>query len=331
VSALAPTLQSFFTDYLVGQRGASAHTITSYRDTFRLLLGYLNVRTGVAPSTLEFTDLNVEHITGFLTMLEEERANSPRTRNARLAAIHSFFNYATLRHLEHAELIARVLAIPPKNTRRSDVTYLSDLEVEALLAAPDRTTWTGRRDHALLLVLVTTGLRVSELNFLTRTDVCTERHAAHVVCHGKGRKDRITPLDSVTAKILRIWVGENVGLDTEPLFAARGTRRRMTTDAVAQRVKLHSATAASACPSLVNRNVTPHVLRHTCAMRMLAAGLDATTISLWLGHESPDSTRPYLHADLALKQRALDRTTPPHTRPGRYSPPDKLVAFLEAL
>jgi site-specific recombinase XerD len=324
-------LQSFFTDYLVVQRGASAHTITSYRDTLRLFLGYLNERTGVAPSALEFSDLTVERVANFLTMLEEERANSPRTRNARLAAIHSFFNYATLRHLEHAELIARVLAIPPKNTQRSDVTYLSDLEVEAMLAAPDRTTWTGRRDHALLLVLVTTGLRVSELNFLTRADVCTERHAAHVVCHGKGRKDRITPLDSLTAKILRVWVSENVGLDTEPLFAARGTRRRMTTDAVAQRVKLHSAVAAGACPSLVNRNVTPHVLRHTCAMRMLAAGLDATTISLWLGHESPDSTRPYLHADLALKQRALDRTTPPHTRPGRYSPPDKLVAFLEAL
>ena len=224
MSALAPTLHSFFTDYLVGQRGASAHTITSYRDTFRLFLGYLTERTGVAPSALEFSDLTVERVANFLTMLEEERANSPRTRNARLAAIHSFFNYATLRHLEHAELIARVLAIPPKNTQRTDVTYLSDLEVEALLAAPDRTTWTGRRDHALLLVLVTTGLRVSELNFLTRADVCTERHAAHVVCHGKGRKDRITPLDSLTAKILRVWVSENVGLDTEPLLllGARG-------------------------------------------------------------------------------------------------------------
>jgi site-specific recombinase XerD len=324
-------LQSFFTDYLVGQRAASAHTITSYRDSFRLFLGYLNEHTGVAPSALEFSDLTVERVASLLTMLEEERANSPRTRNARLAAIHSFFNYATLRHLEHAELIARVLAIPPKNTQRSDVTYLSDLEVEAMLAAPDRTTWTGRRDHALLLVLVTTGLRVSELNFLTRADVCTERHAPHVVCHGKGRKDRITPLDSLTAKILRVWVSENVGLDTEPLFAARGTRRRTTTDAVAQRVKLHSVVATATCPSLVNRNATPHVLRHTCAMRMLAAGLDATTISLWLGHESPDSTRPYLHADLVLKQRALDRTTPPHTQPGRYSPPDKLLAFLEAL
>ena len=331
MSALAPTLQSFFSDYLVSQRAASAHTITSYRDTFRLLLGYLNERTGVAPSALEFSDLNVEHVAGFLTTLEEKRANSPRTRNARLAAIHSFFNYATLRHLEHAELIARVLAIPPKNTQRSDVTYLSDPEVEALLAAPARTTWTGRRDHALLLVLVTTGLRVSELNFLTRGDVCTDRHTAHVVCHGKGRKDRITPLDSVTAKILRVWVSENFGSDSDPLFVARGTMRRMTTDAVAQRVKIHSITAAATCSSLVSRNVTPHVLRHTCAMRMLAAGLDATTISLWLGHESPDSTRHYLHADLALKQRALDRTTPPHTQPGRYAPPDKLLAFLEAL
>ena len=331
MSALAPTLQSFFTDYLVGQRGASGHTITSYRDTFRLLLGYMHDRTGIAPSALDISDLNAEHVAGFLTMLEEERANSTRTRNARLAAIHSFFNHATLRHLEHADLITRVLAIPPKNTHRTEVTYLTDLEVEALLASPDRSTWTGRRDHTFLLVMVTTGLRVSELTSLIRADACTDRHGAHVVCHGKGRKDRITPLDAPTAKALRVWVTENPGPVTDPLFIARGTRRRMTTDAVAQRIKLHTADAAATCPTLANRNVTPHILRHTCAMRMLAAGLDVTTIALWLGHESPDSTRPYLHADLAIKQRALDRTTPLHTRPGRYSPPDKLLAFLEAL
>ena len=331
MSALAPTLQSFFTDYLVGQRGASGHTITSYRDTFRLLLGYIFDQTGIAPSTLDIADLSAEHVAGFLTMLEEERGNCTRTRNARLAAIHSLFNHAALRHLEHAELIARVLAIPSKNTHQTEVTYLTEPEVEALLAAPDRTTWTGRRDHAILLVMVTTGLRVAELTSLTRADACTDRHGAHVVCHGKGRKDRITPLDAPTAKALRLWVTENGGSDIDPLFIARGTQRKLTTDAVAQRIRLHTAAAAIGCPSLVNRTVPPHVMRHTCAMRMRAAGIDVTTIALWLGHESPASSRPYLHADLALKQRALDRTAPPRTRLGRYSPPDKLLAFLEAL
>jgi site-specific recombinase XerD len=331
MSALAPTLQSFFSDYLVGQRGASSHTITSYRDTFRLLLSYIFDQTGIVPSALDITDLSAERVAGFLTMLEKERANSTRTRNARLAAVHSFFNYATLRHLEHAELVARVLAIPTKNTHQTEVTYLTDPEVEALLAAPDRSTWTGRRDHAIVLVMVITGLRVTELTSLTRADVCTDRYGAHVVCHGKGRKDRITPLDAPTAKVLRLWLTENGGLATDPLFAARGTRRKLTTDAIAQRIRVHTATAAITCATLVNRTVTPHVMRHTCAMRMRAAGIDVTSIALWLGHESPDSSRPYLHADLALKQRALDRTAPPRTRPGRYSPPDKLLAFLEAL
>lgn len=250
--------------------------------------------------------------------------------SARLAAIHSYFNHATLRHLEHAELITRVLAIPPKNTHRTDVTFLTDPEVEALLAAPDRSTWTGRRDHTFLLVMVTTGLRVSKLTSLIRADACTDRHGAHVDCHGKGRKDRITPLDAPTAKALCVWANESTRSATDPLFIARGTRRRMTTDAVAQRIKLHTAAAAATCPTLAKRKVTPHILRHTCAMSS-AAGLDVTTIALWLGHESPDSTRPYLHADLALKQRALDRTAPLHTQSGRYSPPDKLLAFLEAL
>lgn len=331
MSALAPTLQSFFTDYLVGQRGASGHTITSYRDTFRLFLGYVFERTGIAPSALDITDLSAERVATFLTMLEKDRGNCTGTRNTRLGAIHSFFDYATLRHLEHAELMARILAIPTKNTAQSEVTYLSDSEVEALLAAPDRATWTGRRDHTILLVMVTTGLRVTELTSLTRADACTDRHGAYVICHGKGRKDRTTPLDASTARALRLWITENSGSDADPLFVARGTRRKLSTDAIAQRIALHTATAAISCATLVNRTVTPHVMRHTCAMRMRAAGLDATTIALWLGHESPASTRPYLHADLALKQRALDRTAPPRTRPGRYSPPDKLLAFLEAL
>ena len=331
MTVLAPTLQSFFTEYLIGQRGASDHTIGAYRDTFRLLLNHLHQRTGIKPHRLDIGDLHAEAIAGFLTMLETERGNSVSTRNNRLAAIHSLFHHAALRHPEHADLIARVLAIPTKNASQTVLTYLTDPEIDALLAAPDRTTWTGHRDHTLMLVMVTTGLRVSELTGLTRTDVNVDGRAAHLACHGKGRKERITPLNPATATALRLWLRKNTGLPESPLFTARGTARKMSSDAVAQRIELHAATAAHACPSLTGRTVTPHVLRHSCSMHMQAAGIDATTIALWLGHASPESTRPYLHADLGLKQRALDRTAPPRTKPGRYKPPDKLLAFLEGL
>ncbi len=331
MTSIAPTLQSFFTGYLIGQRGASAHTISAYRDTLRLLLGYIYERTGICPSDLDLAVIDAELVSDFLAMLEARRHNGTRTRNARLAAIHSLFRHAALRHPEHADLIARVLAIPPKTSDQALISYLSDAEVEALLASPDRSSWTGRRDHLLLLVMVTTGLRVSEVTSLTRADICTQRPGAHVVCHGKGRKDRITPLDAPTTAAMRLWLTENPGTPGTPVFTARGTTRKMSTDAVAQRVQLHAATAAATCPAIARKNTTPHVLRHTLAMHMRAAGIDGTTIALWLGHESPESSRPYLHADLALKQRALDRTAPPHTRKGRYSPPDKLISFLEAL
>jgi integrase/recombinase XerD len=331
MTALAPTLQSFFTGYLIGQRGASPHTITAYRDTFRLLLAYTHQRTGIRPSDLDLDLVDADLVAGFLTHLQDERGNTVRTRNARLAAIHSLFRYAALQHPEHADLIARVLAIQSKNTDRTLVTYLNDRETDALLAAPNRATWTGRRDHTILLTMVTTGLRVSELIGLTRIDVQPTPPGAHLACHGKGRKDRITPLETQTATALRDWLAHRDPAPTAPVFTAQGTHRRMTNDAVAQRIEIHTVRAAETCPTLTGRPVTPHTLRHTCAMRMLAAGIDLTTIALWLGHESPESTRPYLHADLQLKQRALDRTAPPHTTPGRYTPPDAILAFLEGL
>ena len=331
MTALAPTLQSFFTSYLIGQRAASAHTISAYRDTFRMLLEYTRARTGIAPNRLDIADLNAEVVAGFLTMLETDRANSTRTRNARLAAIHSMFHHAALRHPEHTESIARVLAIPAKNTHRTGITYLCDIEVDALLAAPDRTTWTGRRDHLLILTMITTGLRVSEITAVTRADVSTDRRGAHIACHGKGRKTRITPLEPATVAALRLWLAENPGEASSLVFTSRGRDTKMSTDAVAQRIALHATTASGTCRTLAGRSITPHVMRHTCSMRMLAAGIDATTIALWLGHESPESTKPYLHADMNLKQRALDRTAPPRTPPGRYTPPDALLAFLEQL
>lgn len=331
MTALAPTLQSFFTDYLIGQLGASGHTITAYRDTMRLLLGHVRDQTGVRPNDVDITMLDAELISRFLSTLEQQRGNSAATRNARLAAIHSLFRHAALRHPEHADLIARVLAIPVKRTQTGVVSYLTGAELDVLLDSPDRRTWTGRRDHTMLLLMITTGVRVSELTGLTRADVSTDKHRAFVAVHGKGRKDRLIPLNATTTAALNLWLKQNPGPPTTPVFTARGTDRKMSTDAVAQRIRVHAATAAVSCPAIAGLNVTPHVMRHSCAMAMRAAGLDGTTIALWLGHESPASTRPYEHADLELKQKALDRTAPPHTKKGRYVAPDKLLAFLEAL
>jgi site-specific recombinase XerD len=331
MTALAPTLQSWFTDYLIGQRGASTNTITAYRDCMRLFLGYAHGRHGIPPSKLGFDHLDERTVTGFLDMLEHDRHVSVSTRNARLAAIHSLFSYASLRHPEHAELIARVLAIPSKAATRVRVVYLDDAEVDALLATPDRQSWSGQRDHAWLLLMITTGIRVGELTGLHRCDLSASR-PAHIVVTGKGRKQRIVPLNKITASTLAVWTRANPAAPEAPLFPARGrSGGAMSSDAVAQRVALHASRAADHVPSLKVKNPTPHALRHTCAMRMLASGLDVTTIALWLGHASPAATRHYLHADLGLKERALERTAPPRTRPGRYKPADKLLAFLEAL
>jgi integrase/recombinase XerD len=331
MSPLAPTLQGFFTTYLTGQKGASAHTITAYRDTWRLLLTYLREEHHRRPADIDFTDLNAETITRFLTYLQTTRHNSAVTRNARLAAIHALFHYAAYLHPEHADLIKRVLAIAPKAAPRTPISYLTDVEVTALLAAPPAQRWAGRRDRLIILTLVTTGLRVSELTQLTWPDVQLSR-PAHVLCHGKGRKDRITPLNPTTATSLHAWLRENhATTPAGPVFTAQGTTRAMTTDAVAQRLHVHARLAAATCPTLASKNITPHVLRHTTAMRMLAAGIDVATISLWFGHESIDSTKAYLHADMSIKQRALERTAPPRTSPGRYRPPDVLLHFLENL
>jgi len=330
VTVLAPTLQSWFTDYLIGQRGASPNTIAAYRDCMRLLLCYAHERHGVQPAQLDLAHLDDQSIAGFLDMLEHQRHASVATRNARLAAIHSLFSYASFRHPEHAELIARVLAIPTKTACRTGVVYLEDAEVDAVLAAPDRRTWSGQRDHVWLLLMITTGIRVGELVNLRRHDLSTGR-PAHIVVTGKGRKQRIVPIDRTTAAILVAWTRANAAPPEAPLFPARGRDSPMSSDAVAQRVALHARNAAVEVPSLKAKTVTPHSFRHTCAMRMLASGIDITTIALWLGHASPAATRHYLHADLALKQRAIERTTPPRTRRGRYAPTDKVLAFLEQL
>ncbi len=328
MTALAPTLEAFFTDRLAKQRQASAHTVAAYRDSFRLLLGYLQQHHGKAPSRLQFEDLDAEVITAFLVHLEHDRGNSVRTRNARLAALHSFFRFAALRHPEHAWLIQRVLAIPPKRALKATVAFLTDTEVEALLAAPDRTTRNGRRDHALLVLALQTGLRVSELTGLCCGDI-ELGVGPHVRTTGKGRKDRCTPLTAQTAAVVGAWICEQDGQPADPVFPGRGGR--LSSDAVQRMIAKHAATAATLCPTLRRKRVAPHVLRHTAAMTLLAAGVDQTVIALWLGHERVETTDIYIHGDLTIKERAIARTAPRGTRPGRYKAPDALLAFLEGL
>jgi len=329
MTAVAPILEAFFTDHLMTQRQASAHTVAAYRDTFRLLLSFAHQRLGKTPALLDMADLDVALISGFLQHLESARGNSPTTRNARLAAIHSLFAYAALRLPEHAGLITRVLAMPPKRHDRAGVSYLTEQESAALLAAPDRATWTGRRDHALLHTTVQTGLRVSELTGLR----CQHVHlgtAPHLRCDGKGRKHRCTPLTNPTVTVLRDWMTERAGAGTDPLFCTRsGTP--LSRDAVEHLLAKHITTAVRACPTLRTKRISPHTLRHTAAMALLHAGVDLSVIALWLGHESTQTVQAYLHADMALKERALARTTPHGAPTGRYHPPDNLIEFLNNL
>jgi integrase/recombinase XerD len=330
MSALAPTLEAFLVDRLMIQRGASPNTLASYRDTFRLLLRFAAERNGKRPSDLDFSDLDAQLIGAFLEHLEVVRHNSVRTRNNRLAAIHSLFGYAALRHPEHAASIQRVLAIPVKLFKRDLVSYLDDDEVDALLGACDLGTWTGRRDQALLDVAVEAGLRISELAALTCVDVSLGTGAnLHVV--GKGRKERRVPLGRGIVRVLRAWLSER-GVDlTAPLFPTT-TGGRMSRDAIERRVALHVERAAMSCPSLQHKEVSTHTLRHTCAMRLPAKGVSLEIIALILGHEQVTTTYGfYLHADMAAAERAIELVAPPKTRPGRYRAPDPLLAFLESL
>jgi integrase/recombinase XerD len=329
MSALAPSLEAFFTERLTHQRHASPHTVAAYRDAWRLLLGFASTRVGKQPYELDVADLDAPLIGEFLQHLETERHNSVRTRNARLAAIRSFFRFAALRHPEHAAVIARVLAIPTKRCDRAVVSYLTEPEADAVVASPDQATWTGRRDHAMLVVALQTGLRVSELTGLRNQDV-ELRTGAHVRCWGKGRKERCTPLRPRTVSVLRTWMKERAGGPDDPLFPTRrGTP--LSRDAMAALIDKHATTAASRQTSLRDKNVTPHVLRHSCAMALRRGGVDRAVIALWLGHEQVETTDIYIHADLSIKEQALARTKPPHVRLGRYRPPDRLLAFLQSL
>lgn len=322
-------LQRFFTDRLCTQMEASRHTVAGYRDTFRLLVRFASARSGKPPTRLGIADLDADVIGDFLVHIETSRGNGARSRNTRLAAIRSFFRYVAMSEPEWLLHCQRILALPDKRYVKRSVTFLDGSEIAALLAAPDQSTWTGRRDHILLLVALQTGLRASELTGLRCSDVVLGT-GAHIRCLGKGRKERCTPLRCDTAKALQIWLKERRGEDALPLFPSiRGAP--LSRDALEHLVRKHCLTAARSCPSLTGKRISPHTLRHSTAMELLHHGVDQSVIALWLGHESVETTQIYIHADMRLKEKALATIAAPETRPGRFRPDDELLAWLEAL
>ena len=329
LTSLSVLLQAFFTERLMNERRASPHTIASYRDTFRLLLAFAQQHIKKAPSELTLEDLNAPFIGAFLDHLERQRHCGIRSRNLRLTAIHSFFHYIAFLEPGRSALIERVLAMPTKRFDRALIDFLSPPEIQALVAAPDATTRLGRRDRALLLLAIQTGLRLSELIGLRRRDIVLTR-GAHVRCYGKGRKERCTPLTKQTVLVLKSWLQERGGSDDSVAVPnARGFS--LSSDGVQYLLAKHVARAREECPSLKGKHVSPHVLRHTAAMELLQAGVDHAVIALWLGHESPETTQIYLQANMALKERALAKTKPANVQPGRYRPEDSLVRFLNGL
>ncbi|MBS2005229.1 MAG: tyrosine-type recombinase/integrase [Candidatus Obscuribacterales bacterium] len=329
-SSFAILLESFFTQRLMKQILASPHTIKSYRDTFHLLLEFAFQRLKKQPSELQLKDIDAPLIISFLDELEKSRNISARTRNARLAAIRSFFRYAAFEVPERSAQIKRILAIPSKRHTKSVVEFLTKDEIAALLAVPDKSTWSGRRDHALLLLALQTGLRLSEIVSLQSADLVMGS-GAHVRVIGKGRKERCTPLTKQTAHVMQTWIHELATADNGGILFPNARKGRLSADGVQHILAKHLKTARNTCPSLNGKRITPHVLRHSCAMQLLHAGIDRAMIALWLGHESIDTTQVYLHANLALKEKMLSKTKMPGSKSGIFRPDDQLLAFLKQL
>ena len=326
---LAPLVQRFFTERLIRQLGASANTIKSYRDTFKLLLDFAEEGCAKASWDMDVADIDADLVADFLDHLESERGNSAKSRNIRLAAIRSFFGHVAVNEPQVLHHCQKILQLPTKRHQKTTISWLTSDEVTALVAAPDLTTWYGRRDRALLMLATQTGLRVSELTGLRIRDVSLE-HGAHVRCRGKGRKDRATPLRSDTVNVVRTWIDERRDVDDAPLFPSNRDGP-LSRDAVERLVARHCRTAANACPTLTDKNITPHSLRHTAAMALLQQGVGCTVIALWLGHESVETTQIYLHADLRIKERAMEQTRPIGVKPGRFKPDKGLRDFLNSL
>lgn len=328
-TSFATLLERFFTQRLMHQRQASSHTITSYRDTFKLMLEFVQQRLHKAPSKLALEEIDAPLVAAFLDDLETSRGITARTRNLRLTAIHSFFRFAAFEAPTHSAQIARVLAIPAKKFTRALVPFLSRPEVDALLAAPDQRTWSGRRDHALILLAVQTGLRLSELTSIGKDDVVLGV-GSHVRVIGKGRKERCTPLSKASRLVMTAWLREPMKAPDQPVFP-NASGGRLSSHGVQYLLAKHVATASKVCSSLTRKRVSPHVLRHTMAMDLKHEGVDLSTIALWLGHASIETTQIYLEADLEMKAEILEKITPVDGKPGRYRPGDALLAFLKSL
>lgn len=328
--SFAHLLQDFFLEHLLAQRNVSPRTVAAYRDAFRLLLRYVQDRNRKPLATLTLVDLDAPVVFAFLEHLEHARHNGVRSRNARLAALRSFYRYAAARDPLSLPIAQRVLAIPAKRHDHPLLGYLSRDEMDAVLRAPDVSSWSGRRDHAMFATLYNTGARVSEAIGLRATDVDTGSPGGAVHLRGKGRKERRVPLWKTTARLLRTWLNENPGPPERPIFP-NGHGRPLSRSGVAQRLSLAVVAASTTHPSLRKRSISPHTIRHTTAMHLLQAGVELTVIALWLGHENPSTTHGYVEADLAMKQRALDKLAPPTLPRGRFRPSDDLLAFLEGL
>lgn len=329
MNTLATSLQTYFTTFAHTQRDLSPNTIASYRDTWRMLLKYLTTTLGTPTDRIDFDALTAANITGFLHYLEHDRGNNAKTRNTRLTAIRAVLNRALPDHPEYAGTITQVLAIPPKRSTRPVIVFLTAVEVDALLAAPNHQTWTGRRDHALLAITVQTGLRISEICALSLGDIHLGA-GPHITCTGKGRRQRSTPLTRATVNTMKHYLAERANRPGTALFCGPHGQA-LSRDALERRLATHLDTARNTCPSLVGKHVTMHTLRHTAAMNLLTAGVDVAVIALWLGHADTHSTDAYLHADMTIKQAAIDRTRPPGVKAGHYHPEPDILAWLTAL
>jgi site-specific recombinase XerD len=329
MTLLAAPLQRYFTDYAHAQRDLSPNTIASYRDTWRQLIKHTIRTRGIAADRIDLAVIDTDLVTSFLDQLTTARHNSVATCNARLTAIRAVLAQALPDHPEHADTITRVLAIPSRRRPTPTVEFLNIGETEALLAAPNTSTWTGRRDQALLALAVQTGLRISELITLTRNDIHTAT-GSHITCLGKGRRHRATPLTATTLTVMEPYLTERATRPGDALFP-RPDGAHLSRDALEHRLAKHLNTAAATCPSLRGKHVTMHTLRHTAAMRLLQAGVDVSVIALWLGHQHTSSTDVYLHADMTIKQAAIDRTRPPHIPAGTYTPPPDILTWLDSL
>jgi integrase/recombinase XerD len=327
--SLSTLIQDFFCRRLFVQRNASSQTIASYRDTFRLLFRYAQEKLKKTPVALQFEDLDADFILKFLDHLEQERGNSERTRNLRLAAIRSFLRYVSYRLPGSLSSIQEVLAIPLKRFDRPSLQFLSREETEAIIAAPDKTTFSGHRDFAMLMTLYNTGARVSEITRLQVGDVCLESKAS-ILIHGKGRKQRAVPLWKSTQRHLKMWLLRLKFDSNKPLFPSR-CGRPLSRAGVEHRLRLAVKKAAERFPSLEKRKISPHTLRHTTAMHLLQSGVDITVIALWLGHESPATTHMYVEADLTMKEKALQKLQDPSLKGMRYQANDSILSFLESL